>query len=495
MITTTLGLVIDTVLQFPLELYYGTAVTHTTETYSIHPGETTTSFTFYVETESHGWLPLGVVPAIGIPALFYFGCLSIIGFLRWAIRKNRPPREISQNKYDDKTYLRLKKMQEMSRNRKPTPTILLVVFVILFFNFGRNGLFGLGMESAANKEAIEFSPTHLVYAGNGQGTGAIWMIEEDRKGAGYRSNNDPNEAFDSIVYTIRLFQPESEEQEPIDQFMVSKEMSTFDPFCHNGLIWLTARPNLLRAYDQRSKTVVYRSVDDFSAQYTELKSGIHKLYRHQYNGGDVLRMETLDGGLYYYHFETDKIVTKLSELDTDKSFQRFTLKSTNGKRYQLAVADMDQRLQFNNNLKLSEALEKKEMIVMQVFVKYDLQDSVFFISPELLAQSDDQAFVLHQEDIRKNSLQMISGLDDSANILWSVMSSDFPSKEKEEDLPPNRSISAQLDGNYLIVHFVENWQAAGMMAIHSKSGKILWKYNYSDFAGSVSDFSAQVEGD
>ena len=493
MIVTVLGVFVQAVMEFPLELYYGAEVTHTTETYSVQPGETTTSFTYYVTRESRGWEAIGIFQAIGISTLFYFACLSVLGLLRWTIRRNRPPKEIPRNKYDDKTYNRLMKIRDMDKNRKPASTIAAILIIALFFYSGRNGLFGLGLEgtgTSSKEQVINFSPTHLIYASNGKGTGDIWMIQEDKSGEGATYiSNESSHSFDSIIYTIRTFGTKTEGQKDIDQFIVSKEMSSFDPFFHNDLVWLTARPNMLRAYDIRSGQPTYETSDDFSGKYKELESGIYNFYRHDYNGSDVLRIQTLDGGLYYYHFDSDTLVGNLSDLDTDKSFRRFGLQSANGQRYNLAVANMEQRLVFNGNRKLFEALEESGITVQTSFVKYDVVDSVFFISPELLTQTENRAFILHQKDIRENSLRMISAVDSTANTFWSVNSTEFPYKHKEDYMPGRQESKATVDGGFLIVNFIQDWEAVGMMAIDIGSGEIFWKYDYKDLATSDSESS------
>ncbi len=485
MIAVVGGVIFQSIIEMPTELYYNAEVNYTSHDYSYKPGQSGTTYQFYIKRDGRGYQELDIFPSIGVPTLFYFALLSLIGLFRFFLNRNKPVKEITYGKMNEEARQRIMKWREKMKKRNPIGAVVLVLFVLLFFYSGRNGLFGLGLgDEGFDTEmmAVNFQPTHLIYAPKNKGPGDIWMIQEDRSGEGatFIDEDQHTSSFDSIIYTVRLLDQKKDERIEVGQFVVSDEMSSFDCFYANGKVWLIARPNMMVVYDQKSHEPLYESIEDFNKQFDELSSSVHNFYRHDFEGRDVLRIEMLDGGEYYYHFDLDSLSESLTTFSLGRTFQRFEFDRANGERYNLTVSTLEVESEYMDDPRIREAMSMSELHFMFSHTEEVTIEDVFFIDPTFLIETRDRCFVLHKKDVSDNAEEMVSALDSAANILWSVSSTKFPKKQVDDYMPGDMTVTALIDRKTLVLSFVLDRKAAGMMGVDISSGKIKWKYNYSD---------------
>lgn len=461
---TVLGVIYQPIIEKPLEIYYGADVTHTATDYSYKPGQQGTTYEFYLAREDRGFTPIGMFQSVGIPALFYLAVFTLIGLVRRLVKKPRPfdenhPYFSKMQNPDARAKILRFQEKQMSTSKRFTQPLIIVMAIGIFFLCGRYHVFGLGNPTgndAVEEESISmesFAPTHLVYTPNGKGTGDVWLIEEDRNADGaFFIEDGTTSSFDSIIYTIRIYNQEIRESKALSSFVVSNEMSVFDPFYANDKVWLTARPNMLRAFSGKDGKRVYEDIDEFSKKFRALNSGVHNWYRTSKTSSEI-RIETLDGGLFYYQFETDSISEK--SFEWGRKNEIFALKRGNGDRFHL------------------ETNRKKN-------------EDKFYINGEIIFQDDRNCLIHHFKTIADDSPEMITCFDADGKEIWTVNSPEFPQREPGEfEMNVNiMQFPTLRDGEYFVISFNNEWMSTtnGIMAIHATSGKIKWKLDYADIS-------------
>ncbi len=454
---TVMGVVYQPIIEKPIEIFYNGNVTHTATDYSYKPGQSGTEYEFYIEREDRGYDRLGMLESIGLPTLFYFGIFTFIGIIRRKFLRKKT-RDYNSSIFQKRPDLveKLKTMDEKNKNKSEFPPLLISLGIGIFFLAGHYQMFAgekNGEETQMTNESFE--PSHIVYVPNGEGTGDLWLIEEDKNGKDATFiQNERTTSFDSIIYTIKVLKQGETKRIDIDQIIVEDEFGSFDPFYSDNRVWLTARPNMLFAWNSSTRDKSLEDINAFSDPFEELESGIHKFYRHNAYKG-VLYIETLDGAEYYYQISNDSLYISLSSIGkNNKPSELFGLYHANGDRY---------------NITLKQGLGRPSTL-----------ENEFYLKPEILAQNSENCFIMHKKDVRDESPLRLSCIGKKAEIIWTIEEDDFPKKiNNENDLIFSfRQNTGQIDGNILIVTFSDGLKVQGVFGVEISSGEIKWKYNY-----------------
>jgi hypothetical protein len=133
-------------IEFPMELFYGMDVGHDTYVYTI-PGETRTSYDFYVIHEGGEQESLSTFFIFFVLWLFYTVVFLLIGFLRRSFKKKKKITEdhrFFKYKTDEEKKRLVERFNKVySKNTLVYHPLAFIVLVAIFFLAGRVGWFGI----------------------------------------------------------------------------------------------------------------------------------------------------------------------------------------------------------------------------------------------------------------------------------------------------------------------------------------------------------------
>lgn len=133
-------------IEFPMELFYGGDVGHDTYVFTI-PGETRTSYDFYLLDDSGTRTSLSSFFMFFILWLFYTVVFLLIGFARraiWPKKKITADHNVLKNQPQEKRALFVEKLNRWNSKKVMVhQPLFFIVCVIIFFLMGRAGWFGI----------------------------------------------------------------------------------------------------------------------------------------------------------------------------------------------------------------------------------------------------------------------------------------------------------------------------------------------------------------
>ena len=139
-----MGVLYLRIIEKPLEIYYKSEITHTAEHYSYKPGQSGTSFEFYIKRPDTGYDRLPFFQTLAIPTVFYLGILLFLN-LFWSLVKSKKNKDRSDKSARNEEFKKFSKLI-LSKKSKSVNTIsfVLVLVILAFFFSARAKKFGLG---------------------------------------------------------------------------------------------------------------------------------------------------------------------------------------------------------------------------------------------------------------------------------------------------------------------------------------------------------------
>lgn len=142
------GVTYQPTVEKPLSLYYNAEVTNVATNYSYGPGQSGTTFDFFIKKANKNYGSINLFSVVAIPTVLYFGLFTLIGLVRKEIQTKKPSFETPQVGFKGSDYYKKMILKNALKDKKPVLDILVVLVCTLFFYCGMNGIFGLGLSEA-----------------------------------------------------------------------------------------------------------------------------------------------------------------------------------------------------------------------------------------------------------------------------------------------------------------------------------------------------------
>lgn len=312
------------------------------------------------------------------------------------------------------------------------------------------------------------------------------------------------------IYYINIYDPLNDEN--IKKIKQKKESipQAFSVIQNNNKVWVISNQLYIKPIIDVYDANTYEQTGDiesFIKTHPFMRNGIASLNflrvsdNYVFKQTDVLEIITTDGEKMYFDIITEAFINP--DEDLGNMLWRHDSLEISTYRYSFFLAHKDDEYEIltlnkaqstiPSELKYIWELSGSEQNINSYYVfndtafhvKYtNITPGKYFLRGQIIYHDSSLVAIYHASKLRKGAPWLISCVDKTGKILFSVDQSQFPNREEfteyynSSSSPGNFAPTATRNKDYLVMTF-DIYGANGAICVDIKSGKIIWKHEAS----------------